>query len=266
MQVPEFLSGNRAQGPSSTVNVGREERVGSLAGGAVLMLAALSRRDQVGGLLGVFGALLLYRGLTGHSFLYQLLGQNTAVRAGDRPQVSVPHKQGVRVEKSFTVDRPVEEVYAFWRDFENLPRFMQHLESVEVKDDKRSHWVAKAPAGMSVEWDAEIVNEVPNEVIGWRSVESSQVANAGSVRFREAPGGRGTYVDVDMEYVPPADVVGNLIARLFGEAPDVQVESDLRRFKQIMEAGEVPTTEGQPSGPRPTRVLDIMDRRGGQRR
>src|SRR5690606_10109619 len=142
--------------PSSTINVARQERLLSLGGGAALLLMALKRRDEVGGVLGAFGALLLYRGVTGHSFVYQLMGRNTAVKSGEEPAVSGPNKQGVRVERSLTVNRPVGEVYGFWRDFENLPSFMKHLESVRVIDDRRSHWVAKAPAGMNVEWDAEI--------------------------------------------------------------------------------------------------------------
>ncbi len=258
-----FQQGVRGR-PSSTINVARQERLLSLGGGAALLLMALKRRDEVGGVLGAFGALLLYRGVTGHSFVYQLTGRNTAVKSGEEPAVSVPHKQGVHVERSFTVNRPVGEVYGFWRDFENLPSFMKHLESVRVIDDRRSHWVAKAPAGMNVEWDAEIINEVPNEVIGWRSVDGSQVANAGSVRFRPAPGGRGTEVSVEMEYVPPGDFAGDLVAKLFGRSPTQSVEEDLRRFKQIMEAGEVPTIEGQPAGPRTMPVLGLMDRRGGR--
>jgi uncharacterized membrane protein len=125
---------------------------------------------------------------------------------------------------------------------------MDHLESVTVQDDKRSHWVAKAPAGTTVEWDAEIINEKENELIAWRSLDGADVDNAGSVRFSEATGGRGTVVKVSLEYDPPAGIIGSLIAKLFGEEPSQQVQEDLHRFKQVMETGERPTTEGQSSG------------------
>jgi uncharacterized membrane protein len=146
------------------------------------------------------------------------------------------------------VNRPAAELYRYWRNFENLPKFMDHLESVRTTGEKRSHWVAKAPAGTTVEWDAEIINEKENELIAWRSLENADVDNAGSVRFQEAPAGRGTEVRVSLEYDPPGGMVGAAIAKLFGEAPDQQIQEDLRRFKQVMEAGERATTEGQASG------------------
>jgi uncharacterized membrane protein len=138
-----------------------------------------------------------------------------------------------------TVNRPADEVYAFWRDFENLPRFMEHLESVQVTDEKRSHWRAKAPAGMTVAWDAEIIDDTPGERISWRSLEGSTVPNAGSVRFKPATGGRGTVITVEIEYQPPGGAIGATIAKLFGEEPEQQVSDDLRRFKQVIETGEI---------------------------
>jgi len=160
----------------------------------------------------------------------------------------VPGNRGIKVEKSVAVNRSASELYTYWRNFENLPHFMDHLESVTVQDDKRSHWVAKAPAGTTVEWDAEIINEKENELIAWRSLDGADVDNAGSVRFSEAIGGRGTIVKVSLEYDPPAGIIGSLIAKLFGEEPSQQVQEDLHRFKQVMETGERPTTEGQSSG------------------
>lgn len=154
----------------------------------------------------------------------------------------MPHRQTV------TIDKSPEELYRFWRDFENLPRFMKHLRAVRVLDDKRSHWIADAPAGQSVEWDAEIINEAANELIAWRSLPGADIGNAGSVRFEPAPAGRGTEVKVNLEYDPPAGALGMAFAKLLGEEPAHQVADDLRRFKQLMEAGEIPTTEGQPSG------------------
>jgi uncharacterized membrane protein len=145
----------------------------------------------------------------------------------------------VHAQASCIVNRSPEEVYTFWRRFENLPRFMKHLESVNDLGNGRSHWVAKGPAGMSVEWDATIIADVPNEVITWRSLEGSDVDNAGAVRFQAAPGGRGTIVKVNIQYNPPAGVIGATIAKLFGEEPEQQLDDDLRRFKQVMEVGEV---------------------------
>ena len=154
----------------------------------------------------------------------------------------------IRVAQSVTINRSPEELYRFWRDFQNLPRFMKHLESVRATGDRRSHWAAKAPAGRTVEWDAEITEDRPNELIAWRSLEGSDVDSVGSVRFERAPGGRGAIVRVEMRYSPPAGRVGATVARLLGEGPELRIKDDLRRFKQIMEAGEIITTEGQPAG------------------
>lgn len=155
---------------------------------------------------------------------------------------------GIRVGKSIQVNRAPEAAYCFWRNFENLPRFMFHLEEVKVIDGRRSRWVAKAPAGPRVEWDAEIVEDIPNELIAWRSLEGSDVENSGQVRFERAPGGRGTIVRVALEYLPPGGRLGAALARLFGKEPGEQAAEDLRRFKQLIEAGDIVTTEGQPAG------------------
>jgi uncharacterized membrane protein len=155
----------------------------------------------------------------------------------------------MRVTKAITINRPADEVYAFWRDFENLPRFMYHLEMVETIDGKRSHWTAKAPGGSSVEWDAEITEDRPNEAIAWRSIGTDDdVRNSGSVRFVKAPGDRGTEIIVTTEYDPPGGKVGAVFAKLFGEEPSQQIGQDLRRCKQVMEIGEVVRSEGSPEG------------------
>jgi uncharacterized membrane protein len=154
----------------------------------------------------------------------------------------------IRVAQAITINRSPEELYRFWRDLQNLPRFMKHLESVRDTGNRRSHWVAKAPAGRTVEWDAEITDDRPNELIAWRSLEGADVNHVGSVRFERAPDGRGSIVKVEMRYRPPAGVVGVTVAKLFGENPEWQVKDNLRRFKQVMETGEIITTEGQPAG------------------
>lgn len=169
-------------------------------------------------------------------------------RSPSMPKLNVRKDHAIRVEKSVTINRLPEELYRFWHNFENLPHFMSHLESVRMMGDGRSHWIAKAPAGMRVEWDAEIINDEPSKVIAWRSLEGSDVDSAGAVRFEPVPAGRGTEVKVKMHYRPPGGVIAATFAKLFGEEPGQQVQEDLRRFKRIMEAGEIPTTEGQPSG------------------
>lgn len=153
-----------------------------------------------------------------------------------------------QLRKSITINKPAEEIYAFWRNFENLPRFMNHLKSVSVIDDKKSHWVAKGPAGSEVEWDAEIIEEKSGELIAWRSLPGATVPNAGVVRFERAAGGRGTVVRVNLRYHPPGGSIGAAIAKLFGEAPEKQIPVDLLRIKQLLETGEIASTEGQPSG------------------
>jgi len=158
----------------------------------------------------------------------------------------------VRTMRSITVQRPVSEVYAFWHNFENLPRFMRHLESVTVIDERRSHWIAKAPAGKSVEWDAETIEDRADEIISWRSLPGADVYNAGTVRFMPAPGGRGTEVRVELEYKPPLGKLGSKVAMLFREEPGQQVHDDLRHFKQVMEFGEILVSDAtKQRGPHP---------------
>jgi uncharacterized membrane protein len=154
----------------------------------------------------------------------------------------------MHVMRAVTIRQSAEEIYRFWRNFENLPRFMYHLEEVRVINDRRSHWVAKAPAGSRVEWEAEIIEDRPNERIAWRSLPDADVTNYGSVEFRRAPGDRGTEVHVEIHYDPPGGKLGALVAKLFGEEPDQQVADDLRRLKQVMEVGEVIRSEASPEG------------------
>lgn len=152
------------------------------------------------------------------------------------------------ITKSITVKRPRQEVFAFWRNLENLPRFMHHLEEVRTAGDTRSHWVTKGPIGSAYEWDAEIVDEEPGEFIAWKTLDGSDVEHVGSVGFSDAPADRGTEVEVDLGYDAPGGKAGALIARLFGEEPGQQITDDLRRFKQVMETGEVLLSEGSPRG------------------
>ncbi len=239
--------GERTRRPTSAINTSANERLWSVAGGAVLTGFGLIRRGWLGLGASLLGLDLIYRGATGFSLLYRLLGTNRAL-VSKTAAASVPHGHGLRVEEGITVSRPIEEVYEFWRDFANLPRFMENVESVVVQDGTRSHWVVKGPAGVTVEWDAEIVNDVPNARIAWRTVESSKVNHAGTVHFTPAPGARGTEIHVELEYAPIAGAVGAAVANLFRRAPKQQISDDLRRLKSWLEAGEILTTEGQPSG------------------
>jgi uncharacterized membrane protein len=230
----------------SDVNLNDTERwVSSLAGGGLTVLG-LKQGGWRGITLALMGSCLVYRGLKGHCDVYQALGINTA--NGKGRSASVKHGEGIKIEKSVTINKSPEELYRFWRNFENLPRFMSHLQSVTVLDNQLSHWVVKAPAGMNVEWDAQIINEKENELIAWRSLEGATIPNAGSVQFKSTPDGRGTILKVEINYDAPGGTVTAAIAKLFGEEPGQQVQEDLRHLKQILETGEVATTEGQVSG------------------
>jgi len=221
---------------SDGVNVGRTERVISGAAGVALALVSLRQRRLRALLLPIAGG-LVSRAITGRCSVNRALGRNSADEDRVSPVASLGRGEGIKVEQAVAISRPREEVFQFWRNFENLPRFMDHLESVRVVDESRSHWVAKGPAGTKVEWDAEIHNEIPNELIAWRSLPGSEVDNAGSVHFSPVHNG-STEVRVILRYDPPAGKVGATVARLFGEEPSQQVAEDLRRFKQVIEAGE----------------------------
>jgi uncharacterized membrane protein len=226
-------------------NVSDTERLISLAGGAALVGYGLTCRGLAGVILPLLGGSLVLRGVTGSCLGYRALGVNTN-RDSNRHGVTAGH--GFKVEEAVTVNKPAKELFALWRQFDRLPRFMEHLKEVKMLGDGKSHWVAKAPLGLSVEWDAEIVNERVGELIAWQSLPGSDVNTAGSVHFTPAPGNRGTEVRVTLKYDPPAGKLGGWIASLFGEEPSQQVRADLRRFKQIAEAGETPSVKGQPSG------------------
>jgi uncharacterized membrane protein len=240
-------------GETSYVNVGRGERWLSMAAGSALAAYAARRRDVPGGLAAIAGAALLYRGSTGHCLINSAIGRDSAhgghaaiADFGSDTRDQLRGRRGIHVEESVTINKPVGEVFRFWRNLENLPQFMDHLESVSTRDAGVSHWVAKGPAGSKVEWDARIINEVENRVIGWQSLEGSTISTAGSVNFTESP--RGTEVRVHFQYNPPGGKLGAAVARLFGEEPNQTVREDLRRLKRLLETGEVPTIQGQPSG------------------
>lgn len=236
-----------AGAPYVVPNVGKVDRAVSIMAGSLLAYYGAKKRNALGAGLALIGAGFLRRGITGYCYTYQYLGLRTA-DVGQGSNISIPYELGVRVDRAITIDKPRAEVFAFWRDLQNLPRFMKHLKSVKVTGEKTSHWVASAPRGRTVEWDAEIINEIDNELIGWRSLPGASVDNAGSVRFEDAAGGRGTQVRVALQYNPPGGVLGALVAKLFGEEPEQQISEDLRRLKAMVESGQVANNTGQASG------------------
>jgi len=208
-------------------NVGDMERKISAIAGGVLVATTLFRRTPLSIPLLIGGGYLLYRGLSGNDVFYRALKIN---------RVSGESSNPIHVRHSEVIDRPVEEVYRYWRNLENLPLFMRHLDDVRAVDERRSHWVANAPLGAKVEWDAEIVKENRNNYLAWRSLPGADIQNRGRVDFKPARSGKGTEVRVEMEYRPPGGSVGAAVAKLLGEEPQVQIRDDLRRFKRIMEA------------------------------
>lgn len=239
----------RAVGP---VNVGPGERILSVLGGGGLVAGSVARRSLLSVPLALAGGYLVFRGVTGHCRIYDALDIRRSGRGG------------IKVRESITIFQPLDQVFAYWRELENLPRFMHHLESVQRTGDGHSHWRARAIAGQSVEWEAETYELRENELIAWRSLPGSQIPNSGSVTFREAPGGRGSEIHVSLEYTPPGGSAGAALAKLLGREPGQQVREDLRRLKAILEAGEVPTTEGQPRGPVRPRLV-VRRARAGRR-
>ena len=229
----EYISGDKENINQGEASDG--ERWASLIGGSALVLMGLKQRSLRGVLTALAGGGLIYQGATKQSTIKQA-------------QEVMGINQAIKVEKTVTINKPADELYRFWRNFTNLPRFMKHIKSIDVYDEKRSHWKADAPLGTTVEWDANIIEERANEFISWASVEGADVDNSGFIRFKKAPGDRGTEVKVVLEYNPPGGAIAATFAKLFGKEPEQQIGDELRRFKMLMEAGEIATTEGQPKG------------------
>ena len=238
----QFPGDSRDTRVRSRRNMNELERWGSVAAGTALTLYGLSRRRPGGLVLAIFGGLLIRRGARGHCDIYEALDLNTASTSSDTRR-ALSGKAGSHVEEAIIVHRPAAELYRFWRSLENLPRFMQHLESVEVISETLSRWRARGPGGAIVEWNAEIINEVPDRLIAWRSLEGSDVTSAGSVHFDDAGDGRGTRIRVRLQYKPPGGKIGTAVVRLLGRDAATEIREDLRRFKQLLDAGEVATTE-----------------------
>jgi uncharacterized membrane protein len=228
------FSGRAAPRPLN-VNVSTPERWISAFGGATLLAYGATHNNSWNrALLLAAGGGLLHRAVTGQCQLYKVLKVSTVPKA-ENGVTSVHHGEGVKVQHAIDVNRSAEELYRFWRNVENLPTFMKNLESVRVLNDGRSHWVVKAPGGKIVEWDAEIHNEIENELIAWRSLEGADINNAGSVHFRRIAEAL-TEVKVVLSFEPPFARFGLEIAKLIGEDSAQQLRDDLGRFKQMMES------------------------------
>ncbi len=251
------------------IGVCQSSRWASLLSGSAMMVFGLKRRSLGGYALAALGCDLVTRGVTGRSWMFGTLPR--AVRSKPGASASLEYKGSIRVDQTITINKSPEILYAFWRNLENLPRFMDHIKSVERLDEQRSHWVVKGPAGFNVEWDAEIINDIPNQLIAWRSLPGADVDNSGSVHFEKVEG-RGTTVKVVLRYDPPAGTLGGAFARWLGEDPSEQVLEDLRRFQQLVEHGAGPAAAGAPregaaggedadAGRRPARVHSFTDGR-----
>ena len=216
-------------------NISDAERWLSIAAGMGLAAYGLTRRRGASGwMLAAFGGLLVRRGASGHCDTYELFGINTA-GTGQDTRRALGGGAGMIVDERVTINQPVELLYRFWRNLENLPRVMRHLESVERITDTLSRWRAQGPAGTVVEWNAEVINEVPNKLIAWQSIEGSDVVSAGSVHFDDLGAGRGTRVRVRLQYSPPGGKVGAAIVKLVGRDAATEIRDDLRQFKQSVE-------------------------------
>jgi uncharacterized membrane protein len=217
-------------------NINDWERAGSIIAATVLGAVALSKQERSTPAMVAAGGLLL-RGVSGYCPVSAAVGRTS--RSTDS-RTALSGQRGIHVRETITIARPVDEVYRFWRELSNLPRFMRHLERVEELDRTRSRWTVRGPAGTTLSWEAHIINEVTGEVIGWRSVGDADVVSAGSVHFNPTPSG-GTEIAVHLQYGPPAGRLGAWVASLFGEEPSQQIREDLRRLKGYLETGELRT-------------------------
>lgn len=232
--------------PSTRINVGARERWLSLAAGSALVAYGLLRSWRSLPWL-LLGGAMVSRGYTGHSLLYERLGRERKLPTG---RATWPGGRGIRIAEAITINRPVSEVFHAYRDTRRLPRFMKHLEVVTPIGENRSVWTARTggPIPLRLQWEAEIVAERENEMLSWRSIPGSDIDIAGAVLFQPAPAGRGTELHTVLTYIPPGGALGLAIASAFRTVTAQQIKNDLWRFKNVMEAGEVPTVDGQPSG------------------
>lgn len=227
-RVKEFTA-RKATDHTREINISQPERWISGAAGGLLVLMGLKQKSLGGLLLAGLGGTLLYTGATGHCSLYAKLGINTA-------HPTHPANRSIHIEKCIVVNKPLHEIYSFWRNLENLPRVLPHLISVKPVTDKLSYWTAQPSGTRAMNWAAEIINDIPDRVIAWQSLPDSEVYTAGSVSFRKMPKDQGTEVRICMNYLPPLGKVGHMIATALGHSPELQIEEDLRQFKLMIES------------------------------
>ena len=207
----------------------KQIQLAALIVGGTFAAYGLSRRSTPGLALAAAGGVLAYAGLSSTKELAQTQKY---------------------VQSSVLIDCTPAETYKFWRDLENLPRFMRHVESVSNLEDGKTRWIVVGPGGSRIKWDAEIVSEEENERIQWRSLPGSDISVEGTIEFRSATGNRGTLVNASFIYSAPGGKIGSTIAKIMGKNPKFMLRQDLRRFKALIETGEIPTTEGQSHGRR----------------
>jgi uncharacterized membrane protein len=220
------------------VNIGNVERLVCGMIGGWMLARWLARPSLRGLLMAGTGIVLVYRAATGRSRLYRSLHISGSEQER-RASATIPYQTGVKIEQITTIAKPPEELYQFWRNPENLPQVMIHIQSVVRTGPEHSHWVAKGPAGTTIEWDAEVIHDEPNALIAWQSLPDSLIRQAGSVNFKELEAGRGTEVKLTVEYRPAGGPIGAGITYLLGQDPRRQIAEELQRFKQLMESGEL---------------------------
>lgn len=250
-QTPRFSvagirSHEEARVEPSYVNVGDIERWASAIGGTLLVVQGLRSRSLPGMALAVLGGGLIYRGVTGHCGAYQALKIDTAGK--QRSDTDEHVHRGRLIKQVAVIERPARELYDYWRDVENAPRFMTDVQAVTKTGENRSHWVSGGPFGKTFEWDSEVFQDDPGRMFAWKTLPGADVPHAGMIKFEPNTGGRGTTVTVEINYEPPAGMLGVAVAKMIGQDPDAMTKENLRQFKQLMETGEIPTTSGQSSG------------------
>jgi uncharacterized membrane protein len=230
----------RSSSPSSDSSLNQIEQLALVTLGGGLVTRGLQRRSLGGTVLALAGGALMYQVIKTNPQFAQAVGLRSAKQSG------VP-VDALEIRRSITIGASADELYHVWRAPETLPRIMQHVAAVTIIDTNRAHWVLHAPLGQTLEWDTQVVEDRPGEYVGWESLPGAQLASAGSIRFRSAPGGRGTEVTLDVRFDPPAGALGEAVMKFLSAVPKALVGKALRQFKSLAETGEIPTTKHQPA-------------------
>lgn len=255
----ELSRANQESCQQCPVNVGTTERMLSTMGGAALLAIGLFSENRSKSLTVAAGGALLYRGLSGNCHLYRALGIDRSDEENEREnRPAVRHGHGVHFEEAMTIAASPSAIYELWRNVAGLPRFIDHLESVTATDQARSRWVANDPLGRTLQWEAEVFDERPDEFFAWRSLPGGDVDSAGSIRISPLSHDRGTAVRIVMKYDPPGGRVTARLAGWFGRDAHSELRQAVRRMKQLLEAGEIPTTKNQPVGSGGSRIMESM--------